>query len=240
MITPLARNDILNLWHPFPPNPIMGKTPFTSPPITGYAIFTQDFVIFHFFLLNRWGGDHLLRTMYYPMSGPSCIRWSRPDSLVTDGPIQVFPSQPDAHPIMVGLILLSVEAGDIGGSYFPFPQPDSAARQPRTPRLTDIFCIIDYKHTSTVLSRFIFYCSSFHRVIIPLTFLWICVYNLNMTRRQIQKLIIQRGMTQTEVAKLAGMPFPQVLCSMLRGDRTAKKYRGKLAYILKISENDLP
>jgi predicted transcriptional regulator len=61
-----------------------------------------------------------------------------------------------------------------------------------------------------------------------------------MTRKQIQKLIIQKGLTQTELAKKAGIPYPQILCSMLRGDRWAMAYRLKIAEILGISENEIP
>lgn len=61
-----------------------------------------------------------------------------------------------------------------------------------------------------------------------------------MTRRQIQRLIIQKGLTQTQLSKIAGIPYPQILCSMLRGDRWANAYRYKVAEVLGISEEELP
>jgi len=63
---------------------------------------------------------------------------------------------------------------------------------------------------------------------------------IRMTRRQLQRLIIQKGFTQTELAKKVGMPFPQILCSMLRGDRWAKDYRSQIAKILDIDESEIP
>jgi len=73
-----------------------------------------------------------------------------------------------------------------------------------------------------------------------LTLNYFYVYNLSVTRRQLQRLIIQKGFTQTELAKKVGMPFPQILCSMLRGDRWAKDYRSQIAKILDIDESELP
>jgi predicted transcriptional regulator len=73
-----------------------------------------------------------------------------------------------------------------------------------------------------------------------LTFLKGYAYNLTMTRKQIQRLIIQKGFTQTELAKEAGIPYPQILCSMLRGDRYGTKYRARVAKLLGINESELP
>jgi len=73
-----------------------------------------------------------------------------------------------------------------------------------------------------------------------LTLDYFYVYNLFVTRKQLQRLIIQKGFTQTELAKKVGMPYPQILCSMLRGDRWAKGYRSHIAKILGIDESELP
>jgi len=73
-----------------------------------------------------------------------------------------------------------------------------------------------------------------------LTFDFPHVYNLFVTRRQIQRLIIQKGFTQTGLAKKVGMPYPQILCSMLRGDRWAKAYRSQICKVLDIEESELP
>lgn len=62
----------------------------------------------------------------------------------------------------------------------------------------------------------------------------------SMTRKQIQRLIIQKGMTQTELALKVGMPYPQILCSILRGDRWGRPYRLEISKLLGIDESELP
>lgn len=57
--------------------------------------------------------------------------------------------------------------------------------------------------------------------------------SLTLYGRMIQKRLIDKGMTQVELAKYLGCD-PGYLCQILYGDRTGTKYREKISKLLDI------
>lgn len=53
--------------------------------------------------------------------------------------------------------------------------------------------------------------------------------------RQIKKQLIEKGMTQRELASAVGMT-PEYLCRVIRGERSGKKYLPAIKQILNMSE----